>query len=195
MLRTMTEFSIPFAGAGLVYTPDSILSHCSGALLPMFTTKEATVLRQLCKEFKDTVADFPWEDETTVIRGGFEGWRASFPMARRARKLTRVLAMDRVYFYGVQLSVVFVSFYPSFRATAIPTAIPFLTPTNSFTPFHAPSPNYAYLALVSLSRLQVMAVTFVVWMSGPLGTPLAPLVPCKIQLRTLYPYSSHSLLL
>ena len=55
-------FRIPFAGEGKFFTPDSVLSHCYGALLPMFTTKEATTLRQLCREFKSTVADFPWED-------------------------------------------------------------------------------------------------------------------------------------
>ena len=62
-------FRMPFAGEGEFFSPDSVLSHCYGALLPMFTTKEATVLRQLCREFKDTVADFPWEDEKTVIKG------------------------------------------------------------------------------------------------------------------------------
>ena len=77
-------FRIPFAGEGEVFTPDSVLSHCYGALLPMFDTAEATTLRQLCKEFKSTVADFPWEDDKTVIRGSVAGWRACFPRARWA---------------------------------------------------------------------------------------------------------------
>ena len=77
-------FRIPFAGEGEFFTPDSVLSHCYGALLPMFDTKEATVLRLLCKEFKSTVADFPWEDEETVILGSVAAWRACFPRARWA---------------------------------------------------------------------------------------------------------------
>ena len=39
-------FRMPFAGDGEFFSPDSVLSHAYGALLPMFTTKEATVLRQ-----------------------------------------------------------------------------------------------------------------------------------------------------
>jgi hypothetical protein len=46
-------FRIPFAGEGEFFTPDSVLSHCYGALLPMFTTKKATTLRQLCRELQD----------------------------------------------------------------------------------------------------------------------------------------------
>jgi len=49
-------FRMPFAGESDPWSPDSVLSHCSGALLPMFDTAEATVLRLLCKEFKETVA-------------------------------------------------------------------------------------------------------------------------------------------
>ncbi len=37
-------FRMPFVGEGEFFTPDSVLSHCYGALLPMFTTKEATTL-------------------------------------------------------------------------------------------------------------------------------------------------------
>ncbi len=75
---------MPLAGEGEFFTPDSVLSHCYGALLPMFTTKEATTLRQLCREVKTTVADFPWEDEETVIMGNVAAWRACFPRARWA---------------------------------------------------------------------------------------------------------------
>ena len=77
-------FRIPFAGEGEFFTPDSVLSHCYGALLPMFTTKEATTLRQLCREFKSTGAEFPWEDEDTVITRSVARWRACFPRARWA---------------------------------------------------------------------------------------------------------------
>ena len=74
-------FRMPFAGESDPWSQDSVLSHCSGALLPMFDTAEATVLRLLCKEFKDAVMDFPWEDEKTVILGSVASWRACFPRA------------------------------------------------------------------------------------------------------------------
>jgi hypothetical protein len=104
-------FRIPFAGEGEFFTPDSVLSHCYGALLPMFTTKEATTLRQLCREFKSTVADFPWEDEKTVIMGSVLAWRACFPRARWANvhgahwyrgRETPVVDADFVHFVGLR---------------------------------------------------------------------------------------------
>ena len=101
-------FRIPFAGEGEFFTPDSVLSHCCGALLPMFDTVEATVLRQLCKEFKSTVADFPWDDDKTVIRGSVAAWRACFAKARCANvdecgngRRTPVVDADFVHFVGL----------------------------------------------------------------------------------------------
>ena len=102
-------FRIPFAGEGEFFTPDSVLSHCYGALLPMFDTKEATTLRQLCTEFKTTVADFPWEDEETVIKGSVASWRACFPRARWANvsqwhevRRTPLVDADFVHFVGLK---------------------------------------------------------------------------------------------
>ena len=103
-------FRIPFAGEGKSFSPDSVLSHCYGALLPMFTTKEATTLRLLCREFKSTVADFPWEDEETVIKGSVAAWIACFPKARWANvnklydggRSTPVVDADFVYFVGLR---------------------------------------------------------------------------------------------
>jgi hypothetical protein len=104
-------FRIPFAGESDSWSPDSVLSHCYGALLPMFTTKEATTLRQLCREFKSTVADFPWEDEETVIMGSVGAWRACFPRARWANvaqnewndgRRTPVVDADFVHFVGLR---------------------------------------------------------------------------------------------
>jgi hypothetical protein len=104
------SFRIPFAGEGEFFTPDSVLSHCYGALLPMFTTKEATTLRQLCREFKSTVADFPWEDKETVILGSVAAWRACFSRARWANVTERwnggrkipVVDADFVHFVGLR---------------------------------------------------------------------------------------------
>jgi hypothetical protein len=102
-------FRVPFAGEGEFFTPDSVLSHCYGALLPMFDTKEATTLRQLCREFKSTVEDFPWEDEKTVILGSVAAWRACFPRARWANveqygggRSTPVVDADFVHFVGLR---------------------------------------------------------------------------------------------
>jgi hypothetical protein len=102
---------MPFAGEGEFFTPDSILSHCYGALLPMFTTEEATVLRLVCKEFKATVAEFPWRDVDTVIHGSVAAWRACFPMARSANinqevwrqgRRTPILDSDFEYLRGLE---------------------------------------------------------------------------------------------
>jgi hypothetical protein len=75
----------------------------------MFTTKEATTLRQLCREFKSTVAGFPWEDERTVIKGSVAAWRACFSMARWANveqygrgRRTPVVDADFVHFVGLR---------------------------------------------------------------------------------------------
>jgi hypothetical protein len=102
-------FRIPFAGEREFFTPDSVLSHCYGALLPMFDTKEATTLRQLCKEFKEVVADFPWEDERTVILESVAAWKVCFPRARWANvrhgyegRSTPVLDADFVHFVGLR---------------------------------------------------------------------------------------------
>ena len=105
-------FRMPFAGESEVWSPDSVLSHCKGALLPMFTTEEATVLRQLCREFKETVAEFPWEDEKTVIKGSVASWRACFPRARCANvtkgywvagpRKTPLVDADFVHFVGLR---------------------------------------------------------------------------------------------
>jgi len=107
--RPAPPFRMPFAGEGKFFTPDSVLSHCFGALLPMFTTKEANTLRQLCREFKSTVADFPWEDEKTLIRGRVAAWRACFPKARWANvrqldggRRAPVVDADFVHFVGLR---------------------------------------------------------------------------------------------
>jgi hypothetical protein len=69
------------------------------------------VLRQLCREFKTTVADFPWEDSKTVIKGSVAAWRACFPRARWANvnqiyweggRRTPVVDADFVHFVGLR---------------------------------------------------------------------------------------------
>ena len=55
------SFRMPFAGESDPPTPDSILSHVNGALLPFFDKKETLVLRGVCREFEGVI----WEALTT----------------------------------------------------------------------------------------------------------------------------------
>jgi len=81
---------IPLAGNptdwqhGDFVSPDSILSHSKGALLPFFTTKDAIVLRALCREFKEAVTEHKWRDEDTIIKSRVGSWRVCFPAAEAA---------------------------------------------------------------------------------------------------------------
>jgi hypothetical protein len=63
-------FRMPFAGESNPPTPDSILSHVGGALLPFFDMKETLLLRGVCREFKGVV----WKALTTGGGKGGEGW-------------------------------------------------------------------------------------------------------------------------
>ena len=62
----------------------TLLAECPGALLQIFNTRDACVLRLVCREFQAAVAAHPWEDRETVILGSIGGWRACFPRARCA---------------------------------------------------------------------------------------------------------------
>ena len=81
---------IPLAGNptdwqhGDFVSPDSILSHAKGAFLPFFTTMDATVLRALCREFKEAVTEHKWRDEDTKIKSRVGSWRVCFPVAEAA---------------------------------------------------------------------------------------------------------------
>ena len=44
--------------------------------------RESNALRNVCKEFREAVMDFPWMDAESVIKGSIEAWRAAFPAAR-----------------------------------------------------------------------------------------------------------------
>ena len=110
---------IPVAGKPIDWqhgdpvSPDSILSHVKGALLPFFTTRDANSLRLVCHEFLEDVTDHQWEDKDTVIRGDVGKWRKCFPRARAANvgennqyynpqgRRTPVTDLDFVHFVGV----------------------------------------------------------------------------------------------
>ncbi len=60
-------------------------------LFPFISTEDAARgLRLTCRELKQAVADFPWEDMRTVIRGSIALWRACFPRARGANVGQRI---------------------------------------------------------------------------------------------------------
>ena len=89
----------------------TLLAECPGALLQFFDTRDACVLRLVCREFQAAVAAHPWEDRDTVILGSIGGWRACFPRARCANvrfyenapgwRHTPVVDADFVHFVGL----------------------------------------------------------------------------------------------
>ena len=105
---------IPLAGNptdwqhGDFVSPDSILSHAKGALLPFFTTMDATVLRALCKEFKEAVTEHKWRDKDTKIKSRVGSWRACFPAAEAANvsgdidRNGKVTNKDFLHFVGLK---------------------------------------------------------------------------------------------
>ena len=60
------------------------------ALLPFFSTLEATQLRLVCKGFRDAVAAHPWADCETLVQD-VTSWQACFPRARAV-----AFAMERL---------------------------------------------------------------------------------------------------
>lgn len=87
--------------------PTSLLATLPAAILSHFTTREATTLRAVCREFRAAVAAHPWDDRVTRVEGTVAGWRACFPgargvnLARRHRK--RVLVdSDLVHLAGLE---------------------------------------------------------------------------------------------
>ena len=106
---------IPLAGNptdwqhGDFVSADSILSHAKGAFLPFFTTMDATVLRALCREFKEAVTEHKWRDKDTRITSRVGSWRACFPAAEAAnvsgyvvRNNGKVTNKDFLHFVGLK---------------------------------------------------------------------------------------------
>ena len=63
----------------------TIVSIVGVVLFPFISTEDAARgLRLTCRELKQAVTDFPWEDMDTVIHGSIALWRACFPRARGA---------------------------------------------------------------------------------------------------------------
>jgi hypothetical protein len=76
---------VPLAGADAAGNPtETLLSEVGLVLLNFFNTREACVLRLVCREFVEAVRRQQWEDRETVIMGSIAAWRACFPRARCA---------------------------------------------------------------------------------------------------------------
>ena len=57
----------------------TIVSILGVVLFPFISTEDAARgLRLTCRELKQAVTDFPWEDVRTVIKGNIALWRACF---------------------------------------------------------------------------------------------------------------------
>ena len=96
----------------------TIVSIVGVVLFPFISTEDAARgLRLTCRELKQAVAAFPWEDMGTVIHGSIALWRACFPRARGANvgqrigdepwqnpngRRTLVVNADFVHFVGLR---------------------------------------------------------------------------------------------
>ena len=96
----------------------TIVSIVGVVLFPFISTEDAARgLRLTCRELKQAVTDFPWEDISTVIHGSIALWRACFPRARAANlgqregdeawktpngRRTPVVDADFVHFVGLR---------------------------------------------------------------------------------------------
>jgi len=53
-------------------------------LFPFFSTHDIIPCRSVCKEFKDTITNYIWDDTHTIIKGDIRKWRECFPNAKTA---------------------------------------------------------------------------------------------------------------
>jgi hypothetical protein len=100
---------VPLAGPDAAgHATETILSEVGVVLLRLFDTREACVLRLVCREFVEAVAQQRWEDRDTVIMGSIGAWRRCFPRARCANvsrnygRHTPVVDADFVHFEGLR---------------------------------------------------------------------------------------------
>jgi hypothetical protein len=78
---------------------DEVFVH---PLLQYFTTKEATILRSVCSEFKYAVEITSWDDSTTIIRKNMHDWKISFPHAITVRIDAHSVLLDEKLFDGIK---------------------------------------------------------------------------------------------
>ena len=106
--------ALPLAGGDAAGQPtETLLSVVGLVLLQFFDTREACVLRLVCREFVEAVRLQQWEDRDTVIQGSIAAWRACFTRARCANvrmshwdsdavvRRTPVVDADFVHYVGL----------------------------------------------------------------------------------------------
>jgi hypothetical protein len=107
---------VPLAGTDAAgHATETILSEVGVVLLRLFDTREACVLRLVCREFVEAVAQQRWEDRDTVIKGSIAAWRRCFPRARCANvrrwrypseagrlRIASIVNADFVHFEGLR---------------------------------------------------------------------------------------------
>lgn len=87
-------------GLDFVGGTHSVFSTIKNGLLVFFSTLDARDLRLVCKEFKEAVSEYAWDDkETVILNVGM--WRRVHPKARTAKLHERVVDNDFVQLRGV----------------------------------------------------------------------------------------------
>jgi len=74
----------PFSVSGETKEHPTLATHATltHPLLDMFSTREATSLRLVCKFVKDKTTEFNWKDQETVVPiKGLDKWKRCFPNA------------------------------------------------------------------------------------------------------------------
>ena len=60
----------------------TILSAIYNELFSFFSTTDILPCRLVCREFKDTIAEYPWKDIQTTVKGRTDLWKKCFPKAK-----------------------------------------------------------------------------------------------------------------
>jgi len=63
-------------------TERTILSVIYNELFRFFTTNNILPCRLVCREFKEIIENYPWNETNNVIKGNIYRWRMCFPMAK-----------------------------------------------------------------------------------------------------------------
>ena len=110
---TPPHYPLDFCGGDGSHT---VLSTGFGALLPFLSFRDATALRGTCKEARDTIAAFPFDELVSWLPGSIASWRACFPNARSVSlrykgdltdaDLAHIAGLKTVDLYGAEVKLV-----------------------------------------------------------------------------------------
>jgi len=79
--------TLVFAGSE---TEKTILSVIHSELFRFFTTIDILPCRLVCREFKEIIANYPWNDINNVVKGNICRWRMCFPIAKAINLNARI---------------------------------------------------------------------------------------------------------